>query len=80
MHISLSELMLVLMVGLLILKPEQLPGAACWFGRLFKGIQQVVAKIQQEIQKPLGWALYKELPKKEPLQPLSPPQEDNSRL
>jgi len=52
MHISISELLVILLVALLVIKPEKLPSAAYTLGRWFKWGQQAIAQFKQEIEKP----------------------------
>lgn len=44
-----SEMLVVLLVALLVIKPEHLPSAAYTLGRLIKRAQQFSAKIRQEL-------------------------------
>jgi sec-independent protein translocase protein TatB len=50
MHINISEILLVLLVALLVIKPEQLPDAAKRAGRWIKLVRQSIAKIKNEIE------------------------------
>lgn len=49
MHINFSEILLILLVALLVIKPEQLPDAAKKLGGWLKLIRQSVLKIKKEI-------------------------------
>ena len=53
MHISFSEILLILLVALLVIKPEHLPDAAITLGRWLKWGRQTITKIKQEIEEPL---------------------------
>jgi sec-independent protein translocase protein TatB len=50
MNISLSEILMVLLVALLVIKPERLPEVALTLGRWVKRFRLAVAKIKQEIE------------------------------
>lgn len=49
MHISFSEILVVLLVAILVIKPEKLPDAAHALGRWVRWFKQTVAKIKEEI-------------------------------
>lgn len=53
MHISFSEILLILLVALLVIKPEHLPDAAISLGRWLKWARQTITKIKQDIEEPL---------------------------
>ena len=53
MHASLSEILLILLVALLFIKPEKLPDAALTMGRWLKWFRQSIIKIKQEVEEPL---------------------------
>lgn len=53
MHISFSEILVILLVALLVIKPEKLPDAAFTVGRWIKWFRQMTAKIKQEMEAPL---------------------------
>ncbi|EKD74378.1 MAG: hypothetical protein ACD_44C00475G0005 [uncultured bacterium] len=53
MHASLSEILLILLVALLVIKPEKLPDAAFTLGRWLKWFRQTIIKIKQEVEEPL---------------------------
>lgn len=53
MHISFSEILVILLVALLVIKPEHLPDAAFALGRWIKWLRQTTAKIKNEITEPL---------------------------
>lgn len=47
---SVSELLLILLVALLVIKPEQLPEVAEYTGRLVRLVRQIIARLKSEIQ------------------------------
>ncbi|MFZ2315593.1 MAG: twin-arginine translocase TatA/TatE family subunit [Gammaproteobacteria bacterium] len=49
MNISLSEIMLVLLIALLVIKPEQMPEVAQMLGRLIRSLRGVFAKVKTEV-------------------------------
>ena len=49
MSFSISEVLVVLLIALLVVKPEQLPEVAKTLGRLVKSIRGVYAKIKTEM-------------------------------
>lgn len=49
MNISISEILVVLLVALIVIKPEKLPGAACKLGQWVKRFKVTTAKLRQEI-------------------------------
>ena len=49
MNFSLSEIIVVLVVALLVVKPEQLPDVAFSLGRFAKSMQRMMAKIKNEM-------------------------------
>lgn len=49
MNISISELILVLLIALLVIKPEQLPDAARSIARFIKSIRHMSAKLKNEM-------------------------------
>ncbi len=54
MHISISEILVILIVALLVIKPENLPTAAFTAGRWLKWFRQTAVKIKQEMEAPLA--------------------------
>lgn len=64
MHISLSEILVILIVALLVIKPERLPEAARTLGRWIKWVRQTSQKIKHEMEKPLDLFSYHELQNK----------------
>jgi len=53
MHMSFSEILVILFVALLVIKPERLPETAFTVGRWVKWFRKTAAKIKQEIEAPL---------------------------
>jgi Sec-independent protein translocase protein TatA len=53
MHMSFSEILVILFVALLVIKPERLPETAFAMGRWVKWFRSTAAKIKQEIEAPL---------------------------
>lgn len=51
MNIHVSELLLILLVALLVIKPERLPDIAYRIGRWVKWIRQMAVKMKHEINK-----------------------------
>lgn len=49
MNFSISELIVVLLIALLVIKPEQLPDVAFTLGRFAKSIRHLFAKIKGEM-------------------------------
>lgn len=50
MALSISECLLVLFVGLLVIKPDQLPEVMQQLGRLVRSVRQMVMRLQSEMQ------------------------------
>jgi Sec-independent protein translocase protein TatA len=48
-NISISELMLILLVALLVIKPAQLPEVARTVGRVVKFLQRLLNKVKREM-------------------------------
>jgi sec-independent protein translocase protein TatB len=61
MHFSFSEILMVLVVALLVIKPERLPEAARTVGRWIGWMRQTSQKIKQEMEKPLDLFSYHEM-------------------
>jgi sec-independent protein translocase protein TatB len=53
MHINISEILVILLVALLVIKPEKLPQAARTLGKCFKWMRTTSEKIRLEMEKPL---------------------------
>lgn len=49
MNFSISEILLVLLIALIVIKPEQLPDAAFTLGRFTKTIRKMFAKVKDEM-------------------------------
>lgn len=49
MNISISEILVVLLVALLVIKPEQLPEVAVTVGRFAKSIRRLFTKVKDEM-------------------------------
>ena len=49
MNISVSEIIVVLLIALIVIKPEQLPGAAFTLGRFIKSLRGMANKMKQEV-------------------------------
>lgn len=49
MNVSISEIMLVLLIALLVVRPEQMPEVALTLGRLVKSIRRVFSKLKDEM-------------------------------
>lgn len=60
MNFSISEIVVILLIALLVIKPEQLPEVAFTLGRFMKTMQRMFGKIKTEmndiidIDKPQG--------------------------
>lgn len=49
MNVSLSEILLVLFIALLVIKPEQLPHAARALGKFVKSVQNMFSNVKNEV-------------------------------
>lgn len=49
MNFSLSEILVVLLIALLVIKPEDLPGVAHSLGKWIKSIRGVFTKVKDEM-------------------------------
>lgn len=49
MNFSISEILLILLIALLVVKPEQLPDVARTLGRFIKSVRGIFAKVQEEM-------------------------------
>ncbi len=54
MHISFSELLMILLVALLVVKPERMPEVATQLGKWVKGIRTLFSNLKEEVEKPLS--------------------------
>jgi Sec-independent protein translocase protein TatA len=52
MSINFSEILLVLVVAVLVIKPEKLPATAYNLGKWLRWLRQTTASIKQEIENP----------------------------
>jgi sec-independent protein translocase protein TatB len=48
-NFSISEILLVLLIALLVIKPEQMPEVARTLGRLMKSVRGIFAKVKEEV-------------------------------
>lgn len=53
MSISFSEVLVIVLVALLVIKPENLPDTAFKLGKWLKWLRQTTANIKNEIEGPL---------------------------
>lgn len=58
MNIHFSEIFLILLVALLVIKPERLPEVAFSLGQWLKRLQTVSAKIKSFIEQPVNMGKY----------------------
>ncbi len=49
MNFSISEILLVLLIALLVVKPEQLPDVARTLGRLMRSVRGIYSKVKEEM-------------------------------
>lgn len=49
MNISISEIVVILLIALLVIKPEQLPDVAFTLGRFAQTIRRMFAKVKDEM-------------------------------
>lgn len=49
MNFSISEILLVLIIALVVVKPEQLPDVARKLGRLMRSVRGIYSKVQEEM-------------------------------
>ena len=49
MSFSISEIIVILLIALLVIKPEQLPDVAFTLGRFAQSIQRLFAKVKNEM-------------------------------
>lgn len=49
MNFSLSEIVVVLLIALLVIKPEQLPDVAMTLGRFAKTLRKLFSKVKDEM-------------------------------
>jgi Sec-independent protein translocase protein TatA len=48
-NFSISEIIVILLIALLVIKPEQLPDAALNLGRFAKSLRRMFAKVKDEM-------------------------------
>lgn len=49
MHFSISEMILILLIALLVIKPEQLPDVAYTLGKFAKTVRSLFGKVKNEM-------------------------------
>lgn len=49
MNFSLSEIIVILLIALLVIKPEQLPDVAFTLGKFIKTMQRMLGKVKEEM-------------------------------
>lgn len=49
MNVSMSEIVVILLIALLVIKPEQLPDVAYALGRFAAGLRRFFGKVKEEI-------------------------------
>lgn len=49
MNFSISEILVILLIALLVIKPEQLPDVAFTLGRFAQSIRRMFAKVKDEM-------------------------------
>lgn len=49
MNFSISEIAVILLVALLVIKPEQMPDVAFTLGRFFKSMRRMLMNIKQDV-------------------------------
>jgi Sec-independent protein translocase protein TatA len=47
--VSLSEIIVILLIALLVIKPEQLPDVALTLGRFIQSVKRIVGKVKNEM-------------------------------
>ena len=50
MNVSISEIIVILLIALLVIKPEQLPDVAHTLGRFIQSIRHMFAKMKDEMK------------------------------
>jgi Sec-independent protein translocase protein TatA len=48
-NFSISEIIVILLIALLVIKPEQLPDVAHTLGRFFQSVRQMISKVKNEM-------------------------------
>ena len=49
MNVCMSEIIVILLIALLVIKPEQLPDVAFALGRFAQGLRRMFAKVKDEM-------------------------------
>lgn len=49
MNFSISEILVILLIALLVIKPEQLPDVAFTMGRFAKSLRRMFGKVKEEM-------------------------------
>ncbi len=49
MNIHLSEILLIIVIALIVIKPQHLPDVAHNIGRWLKGVRQIIEKIKHKM-------------------------------
>lgn len=49
MNFSISEIIVILLIALLVIKPEQLPDVAMSLGRFARSLQRLFGKVKDEV-------------------------------
>ncbi len=50
MNISISEMLVVLLIALVVIKPEQLPSVVLHVGRFIKSLRGLFARVKEDMQ------------------------------
>lgn len=50
MNFSISEIVVILLIALLVIKPEQLPDVAFTLGRFAQSMRKMFAKVKDEVE------------------------------
>lgn len=50
MNISISEIILVVLIALIVVRPEQMPEVAQTVGRMIRGVRRLFANVKNEMQ------------------------------
>lgn len=49
MNVSISEIIVILLIALLVIKPEQMPGIAFKVGQLTRKARRMIGKVKSEV-------------------------------
>lgn len=66
MNFSLSEIVVILLIALLVIKPEQLPDVAFSLGRFAQNVRRLFSKVKQEVETFIDPVEKPQEPKREP--------------